>query len=184
LNEKEQKISAFMQLYKPLQKQLSAYCRVLTGDEDAACDLLQDTLLTAFESFEEIRHTDSFIYYLCSIARHKYLKQKRRWKFFGKPHDITYKNIEITPDAIELQPDVELLYKAIGKLNDEQREVLLMFHIMGFSLQDIQKQIGLTEAAVKNRLARARVKLKQMLSDSETSLAASIPTNFSKTGQI
>jgi len=174
-----------MYLYKPVESQISAYCRVVAGNEESANDLLQDTLLAAFEGFRDLRKTESFIYYLCSIARHTYLKQKRRWKFFGDSAEIEKKNIGIiSADSIELEPDVQLLYKAIAKLNNDQREVLLMFHIMGFTIADIQKQLKLTEAAVKNRLQRARAKLKILLSDNKTDVATAFPQNLSNTELI
>jgi RNA polymerase sigma-70 factor (ECF subfamily) len=183
LSDKEQKISDFMQMYQPVQRQLSAYCRVLAGNEDAAFDLLQDTLLAALEGFETARQANSFIYYLCGIARNIHLKHTRRWKFWGNNTEAAKRTLEISHDSIELQPDVELLYKAIAKLNDEQREVLLMFHIMGFSVGDIQQHLQITEAAVKNRLQRARAKLKQLLSDSESSIQKAVSVNLSNTQQ-
>lgn len=184
MDEKEQNIAAFMHLYKPVESQISAYCRVITGSEEAAGDLLQDTLLAAFEGFKDLHKTESFIYYLCSIAKHTFLKQKRRWKFFGDSTDIEKKNTSISADSIELQPDIQLLYKAIAKLNNDQREVLLMFHIMGFSIIEIQKQLKLTEAAVKNRLQRARSRLKLLLSDKISDIATAFPANLSNTELI
>ncbi|MDP4210696.1 MAG: sigma-70 family RNA polymerase sigma factor [Bacteroidota bacterium] len=173
-----------MLLYKPVQRQLSAYCRALTADEDAAFDLLQDTLLTAFEKFDELRKTESFIYYLCSIARNRHLKQKRRWKFWSSQSETEKQSVAITPDAIEIQPDIALLHNAIAKLNTDQREVLTMFHILGFSLLEIQQQLNLSEAAVKNRLQRARYRLRQLLSDSESNALQNQSSNLSKTELI
>jgi RNA polymerase sigma factor (sigma-70 family) len=171
LNKKEQKISAFMNLLKPVQARITAYCRVLSGNGEAASDLLQDTLLAAFETFENLRIQDSFLYFLFSIARNKYLKQKRRWKFWGREQEAHQLYNEVSSQTIELQPDIELLYKSIAKLNNEQRDIVIMFHILGFSINEIQQHKGLTEAAVKNRLQRARAKLKQLLSDSENNIS-------------
>lgn len=173
-----------MYLYKPVESQISAYCRVITGNESAAGDLLQDTLLTAFEGFQNLRKTESFIYYLCSIARHRFLNLKRRKKLFGDSTEMDRKDQTISADSIELQPDIQLLYSAISKLNSDQREVLLMFHIMGFSLSDIQQQLKLSEAAVKNRLTRARVRLKQLLTDRESEFTKAFATKLSKIGLL
>ena len=163
-----QKIQEFMKLYKPVQHRLSAYCRIVTGKEEKALDLFQDTLATAFESFGKLRKTESFQFFLFSIARNCYFKQQRRLKFFGKQSEIKSANIEITSDSIELQFDIELIKKAIARLNTQQREVILMFHIMGFSLYDVAQELKITEAAVKNRLSRGRENLKKLLSDKES----------------
>ena len=170
-----------MQLYRPVQHRLSAYCRVVTGSEDKAFDLMQDTLTAAFEGFNKLRDSGSFLFFLFGIARNCHLKQQRRWKFFGKQSDIKPINIEVASDSIEMQYDVELLHKSITRLTAEQREVILLFHIMGLSISDIAQNLIITEAAVKNRLVRGRENLRKLLSDKESQLINSISANTSKT---
>ncbi len=168
-----------MQLYKPIQHQLSAYCRVVTGSEDKAFDLIQDTLTMAFESFYTLRDPGSFKFFLIGIARNCYLKQQRRWKFFGKQTDIKPSNIKVSSDSIEMQYDIKLIHQCIATLNPEQREAILMFHIIGFSIKEIAENLTITEAAVKNRLVRGREKLRKLLSDKESGLISNISvTNF------
>ena len=170
-----------MQLYRPVQHRLSAYCRVVTGSEEKAFDLIQDTLAAAFEGFNKLRDSGSFLFFLFGIARNCHLKQQRRWKFFGKQSDIKPINIEVASDSIEMQYDVELLHKSIAKLNAEQREVILLFHIMGFSISDIAQNLIITEAAVKNRLVRGRENLRKLISDKESRMIKSISANKLKT---
>ena len=170
-----------MQLYRPVQHRLSAYCRVVTGSEEKAFDLIQDTLTAAFEGFNKLRDSGSFLFFLFGIARNCHLKQQRRWKFFGKQSDIKPINIEVASDSIEMQYDVELLQKSITRLTAEQREVILLFHIMGLSISDIAQNLIITEAAVKNRLVRGRENLRKLLSDKESQLINSISANTSKT---
>lgn len=157
-----------MQLYRPVQHRLSAYCRVVTGSEEKAFDLIQDTLVAAFEDFGNLRDSGSFQFFLFGIARNCHLKQQRRWKFFGKQTDIKPVNIEVASDSIEMQYDVDLIHKSIARLNAEQRDVVLQFHIMGFSISDIAQNLTITEAAVKNRLVRGRENLRKLLSDKES----------------
>lgn len=160
-----------MQLYTPLQRRLSAYCRVVAGGEGKASDLIQETLAAAFQSFDRLRDTGSFQFFLFGIARNCHLKQQRRWKFIGKQSDIRPVHIEITSESMEMQYDIELIRQCISKLNTEQHEVVLMFHIMGFSIHDISLDLNISEAAVKNRLARGRDNLRKLLSDKESQLS-------------
>lgn len=169
-----------MELYRPVQQKLSAYCRVVAGNNQLAFDLAQDALTEAFNSFENLRDTGSFLFFLYGIARNCYLKQQRRKSFFGSASDIKPANICFNADTIELRPDIELLYKAISKLNTEQREVVMMFHIMGFPIADIAGHLKITEAAVKNRLMRGRDKLRQLLSDKESVKNEDISANHIK----
>lgn len=170
-----------MKLYKPVQHRLSAYCRVVTGSEEKAFDLIQETLAAAFESFDKLRDINSFQFFLFGIARNCHLKQQRRRKFFGKQTDIKPANIEVTSESIEMQYDVELIHKSIARLNAEQREAILMFHIMGFSISDSAQKLNITEAAVKTRLVRGRENLRKLLSDKESRMINSISANNFKT---
>lgn len=170
-----------MQLYKPVQHRLSAYCRVVAGSGEKASDLIQETLAAAFEGFDKLRDPGSFQFFLIGIARNCHLKQQRRWKFFGKQSDIKPANIELTSDSIEMKYDIELIHKSISSLNAEQREAILLFHIMGFSIGDIAQNLTITEAAVKNRLVRGRENLRKLLSDKESRMINRISANTSNT---
>jgi RNA polymerase sigma-70 factor (ECF subfamily) len=166
-----------MRLYKPVGQRLSAYCRVVAKNEAMALDLIQETLLAAFENFDKLRNSEAFVFYLFGIARNCHSKQTRKNKFFGNQDDIKNSNIEITSDNMELSYDFGLLRKLIASLNDEQRDVILMFHIMGFSIKEIAENFSITEAAVKNRLLRGREKLRQLISDKESRTGNRISAN-------
>lgn len=166
-----------MQMYEPVQHRLSAYCRVVTGSEGKALDLIQDTLAAAFESFGKLRDPSSFQFFLFGIARNCHLKQQRRLKFVGNQSEIKTVNIELAPDSVEMDYDIKLIHKSIANLNSEQHEVILMFHILGFSISDIAQNLKITEAAVKNRLVRGRENLRKLLTDQETLKQNSISTS-------
>lgn len=165
-----------MQLYRPAQRRLSAYCRVVTGNEGKALDLIQETLTIAFESFDKLRNRDSFLFFLFSIARNCHLKQQRALRFFGKQSEIKTLTIAAESDSTEINYDIEFIHRSIACLNSEQREVILMFHILGFPITDIAQNLKITEAAVKNRLVRGRENLRKLLSDKETLNMNSIST--------
>lgn len=166
-----------MRLYKPIENRLSAYCRVVAKNETMALDLVQETLLAAFENFDKLRNSEAFIFYLFGIVRNCQSKHQRRSKFLGNQDEVKNSNIEITDDSIELSFDIGLIRSSIASLNDEQRDVVLMFHIMGFSVKEIADNYSITEAAVKNRLMRGRDKLRQLLSDKESRTIKRISAN-------
>lgn len=170
-----------MQLYKPVQHRLSAYCRVVAGNEEKALELVQETLASAFENFHTLKDFKAFQFFLIGIARNTYLKQQRRKNILREQPDIKSSNIGISSDSIEKYYDYELLHKCINQLNEGQRETILMFHIMGFSIKEITKDLSISEAAVKNRLVRGREKLRLLLVDKESGRKSSGFTNKSKT---
>ncbi len=166
-----------MQLYKPVQHRLSAYCRVVAGNEDKALELIQETLAAAYENFQTIRDASAFQFFLIGIARNCHLKQQRRKKIFREQSEIKSSNIGISSDSIEMQYDYELLHQCINQLNTVQRETILMFHIMGFQIKEIARNLSISEAAVKNRLVRGRERLRVLFSDKESELIQNTSVN-------
>jgi RNA polymerase sigma-70 factor, ECF subfamily len=166
-----------MNLYRPVQNRLSAYCRVVAGNQEKALDLIQETLATAFENFHTLREPSSFQFFLIGIARNCHLKQQRRWKFFADTGHIKPSFVQYASDHVEMQYDIELLHHGITRLNSNQQEVVLLFHIMGFTLEEIADNLRLTEAAVKNRLVRGREKLRKLLSDKESRMFNPVAAN-------
>jgi DNA-directed RNA polymerase specialized sigma24 family protein len=80
-----------------------------------------------------------------------------------------------------MQYDLDLIHQSIAKLNEEQREAILLFHILGFSIGDSAKNLNISEAAVKNRLVRGRESLRKLLSDKESRIINRISANKSNT---
>jgi len=158
----------FMELYIPVSRQISNYCRALTGNKDIARDLLQDTLLSAFESMATIRNKDSFLYYLCATAKRIYMKQTRRNKFIGDSSEIDKWESISSEQEGDISMDIQILNKALDKLPVKQREALVLFEIVGFSLKEIKTMQGGGLSGVKSRIVRAREKLYSMLSDLES----------------
>lgn len=164
----ETKQQQFFELYFPVQKDISNYCRIITSNGADAHDLMQDTILLAYEGFEKLKNTASFKFYLCSIARNIYFKSRRRLKYNANAtlNEIDLRH-SILPDA-EKDLDVQMLYKAMSHLPIEQREALVMFEIMGFSLDEIRQHQGGSLSGVKSRVTRGRQKLSEMLGYKET----------------
>jgi RNA polymerase sigma-70 factor (ECF subfamily) len=65
--------------------------------------------------------------------------------------------------------DVHLLYEALAKLPDQQREALVLFEISGFSIVEISELQNAGISAVKQRLARGRKALIALLQENELS---------------
>lgn len=170
-----------MMLYRPVQHRLSAYCRVVAGSEERALDLVQETLFAAFEGFEKLRQRDSFLFYLFGIARNCHLKQQRKQKFVGYQSEIKTDPQVITSESVEISYDINLVNEAINKLSDDQKEAILLFHILGFSIAEIAQNLKTSDAAIKNRLMRGRENLRKWLSDKETVQVKSISNSKANT---
>ncbi len=160
-----EKHEAFMTLYRPCHDAFCRYCQGLAGSRDDARDLIADTVLVALENFHKLRKRESFKAWLFGIARRLMLHAYRRSKFSGKYHEEEAHLIQDTGDSPDLQPDIALLYTALGTLPLKLREAVTLFELSGFSIEEIRKIQGGSLSGVKTRLRRARAKLRMILSD-------------------
>jgi RNA polymerase sigma-70 factor (ECF subfamily) len=70
----------------------------------------------------------------------------------------------IMQPAADRQAEKEQLYKALAMLPIEQREALILFEIVGFSVKEIAGFQQKTEEAIRQQLSRGRKKLLSLLS--------------------
>ena len=156
-----------MQLYQPCHQQLSNYCRAMTGDQEDGKDLMSNTLLAAYENFDRLKKTGSFLFFLLGIAKRIYLNGNRRQKFKGEYNSQKVAQIEDESAHPDKQMDAALLYELLEELPLAQKEALVLFEINGFNLQEVADLQKSSLSAVKSRLARGRQKLAELLKKEE-----------------
>lgn len=152
-----------MTLYKPVHARFERFCKARAYGEMDYKDLMQDTVVVAFEKFDE-RHSDAqFLYFLFGIGL-KILANANR-----KKHEELW-NYEIAEQSqisasVEKQLEIEDLYKALALLPESQREAVILFEISGFSMREIAGIQQTSEDAVKQRVSRGRKELSKLLTE-------------------
>lgn len=159
MNRKQKK---FLKHFEPVRADLSRFCSALTRNSFDTKDLVNETLLSAFENFDNIKDKSSFKSYLFTTASRIYkrgkIKQKR----------MDYKDDLAEPEGTnntEVNEDVNFLYECMDKLPEEQKEALILFEINGMKIKEISEIQSASESAVKSRLARGREKLKEIVEE-------------------
>lgn len=156
-----------MLLYEPVHARLSRFVQTLVWNTHDVKDVVSETALIAFEQFESIREPERFVYYLFGIASRLVRKKQRRKKFFGIFSDEYAESIPAEDGADKLLLKKEL-HQALGRLNEKQREAIVLFEISGFSIKEIAAMQNLTESGVKSNLKRGREKLTVLLTENHT----------------
>lgn len=146
------------------------FARRLTHDAALAEDILQDTLVTAFKSLDAWRGEGSIRGWLFSIARSRVLMAKRRRA--GEPE--TFEDTDTLPQlgleagwGAAMDPEAlasrleqqSVLERALAALDDEDREIVVLRDLEGLSGEETAQALGLSLAAMKSRLHRARLRL-------------------------
>ena len=141
---------------------LRRYARALAGDRAAADDLVQDTLERAWAKLHLYRRGTDLLAWLFTVMHNVYVNQLRAARP-GVQLDEEMPELSQPAretDALELR-DLDL---AIGRLPPEQREVLLLVVLEDMSYEEAAGTLGIPIGTVMSRLARAREKLRTMLS--------------------
>ncbi len=149
----------------------------MLGDEAAAEDVLQETFLNAFRAidrFEGRSQLGTWLYRIANNAALMQLRKKEPTTFSLDSPIETDEGEEIPRQFFDFccLPERDLLgdearqemQNAIDQLPDGLRVVFLMRDIEGFSTQETADALDLSVPAVKTRLMRARLALREKLS--------------------
>jgi RNA polymerase sigma-70 factor (ECF subfamily) len=144
-------------------------------DPEDAKDVLQETLLAVARTVKDFRGASSVSTWLYTIARSFCIKKRRRSKFAPAEEE----SLEASgPGEEALQvvepsrgPEDELagrqveaaLEEAIARLDPMYREVLVLRDVEGLTAPEVGEIMGLTVEAVKSRLHRARVAVREAI---------------------
>jgi RNA polymerase sigma factor (sigma-70 family) len=151
----------FMSLYKPVHARFERFCKARAYGEMDFKDLMQETVVVAFEKFDEIKNTDSFLYFLFGISRRLLSNANRKIREENWDESLNYR--ESNEMNADKKMELEDLYKALGRLSNHQREAIILFEISGFSIKEIATIQETSEDAVKKRLSRGRQELTSLL---------------------
>jgi len=156
--------------------------RMCRNVEDAK-DVLQETFLGAIRSIREFREESKFSTWLYRIASNACLKKRRRGVHDPTPEqELSLDELMPRADAEGRKPEIpdwsedaegallrgelsERMEAAIDKLPKAYKIVLVLRDVEGLSAEDTAQAVGLSVAAVKSRLHRARVFVRRELSD-------------------
>jgi RNA polymerase sigma-70 factor (ECF subfamily) len=138
----------------------------LGGDEAAAEDVLQETLLEAVRSASSYRGEAALSTWLCAIARRRLARHYER----ERRMEAARQGLRALPDEPEEDDDAEAaaarrdeLVRALGRLPAVHRQVLVLKYLDGHSVEEIAEQLQRSRVQVQSLLQRARQGLRRAL---------------------
>jgi len=163
--------AALSDLFERHQRQVFAFGMKMCGDPDDAQEVAQDTLLSMVRSVRDFRGEASISTWLYTVARSFCIKKRRRTKGAPSHHEPLNAAAHEQASAPAPSPEQTLLGRetrdavaaALEQLEPEAREVVILRDLEGLTAPEVAQVTGLSVAAVKSRLHRARQSLRTQL---------------------
>jgi len=158
-NKQQQK---FLALYEPVHDSFERFCRARVFGNMEYQDLMNDTLLIAFEKLDTLKSSTAFLSFIIGISVRVLSNNHKKKKEEEYPQQESFDVLDVNAET-ERDAEVYLLHKALAILPEEQRECIILFEISGFSIKEIMEIQNASESAIKQRLKRGRAKLMEIL---------------------
>tara|TARA_B100000809_G_scaffold206739_1_gene208890 strand:- start:440 stop:976 length:537 start_codon:yes stop_codon:yes gene_type:complete len=157
----------FLKLYEPVHDRFERFCRARVFGKMEYHDLMNDTLLIAFQKMDTLKSEKAFLSFLIGISVRVLANHHKKKKEEAYPEQQGFDVLDVNSKT-ERDAEVYLLHKALAMLPEEQRECIILFEISGFSIKEIVAIQAVSESAVKQRLKRGREKLTEILTFDST----------------
>jgi RNA polymerase sigma-70 factor (ECF subfamily) len=149
----------------------------MTGDEDDANDLVQETYLKAFRFFDKFEKGTNCKAWLFRILKNSYINDYR--KAVKEPNKVDYEDVQnfyenVKSDEIEskhYEQDAfsnlldDEITKVLSALPEDFRTAIILSDIEGFTYEEIADFVDIPVGTVRSRLHRARKMLYAQLYD-------------------
>ncbi len=169
--------AAFEKLVRQYERQVFRVAQHITQNREDAEDITQDAFLKAYEKLEQFQGNSKFSTWLIRIAVNESLmrlRKRKTSKTVSMDQDVQTEEGSIPRDFAEWRPNPEqifgqselgeILRKTIQGLPPGFRSVFTLRDIENLSTEETAEALGLSVPAVKSRLLRARLQLRERLS--------------------
>lgn len=161
-------LEALGMLYDRHQRLVHRTALMITGDGDAAADLLQDVFLRLHRFAHHIdpdRPLEPWLYRMTTNLSYTWVKRNQRWL---RPLEevaewLTGARRSYPHAGPSFQDDWQEVQEAVSKLPIQQRVVVVLFYLNDLSLQEIAEILDVPVGTVKSRLHYGREELKKHL---------------------
>lgn len=172
--------NAFDDLISKHEQRAYQFAYRLTNNGDEASDIVADAFIRVYNALPNFRGQSAFTTWLYRILTNCYLDHRKRDR--SRYHASLEANLQTEQGEVERQVEdvadgpVELaerdareiaVQRALRKMPDYQRAMLVMYHVEQLSYEEIAEVQDLPIGTVKSRLNRARISLREILAKDE-----------------
>lgn len=157
------------EMYERYAKQLKFFLLGLCGNNELAEDITAETFLKAINNIEKFRG-GNLLTWLCTIGKRTYFDYLKKKENCGLPLNeqavVIMEAAEPQPEQAVIQKDGQIrLYRLIGKLAADAREVVYLRMFTDLSFREIGEVLGKSENWARVTFYRSKTKLKELMDD-------------------
>ncbi|WP_379146096.1 RNA polymerase sigma factor [Paenibacillus sp. sgz500992] len=166
----------FSDVIRLYQQRIYLYCFRLLNSKEEAEDAVQDVLIKAYQNIGQYKPQADFVSWLYKIAYHHCLNQLRRQKFQLQLRKLLRQDVAVNSaeQMVENRLFSEPVSAALGKLDVEDRNLLILRIYEDKSFAEIGEILGVSTATARKRYERTRGKLKKAIERKEKQLWARV----------
>jgi RNA polymerase sigma-70 factor, ECF subfamily len=170
-------LEAFSQLVTRYDRNIFRIAQHITHNDEDAQDVVQDAFLKAYTNLAQFQENSKFYTWLVRIAVNEALmklRKRRNDRTVSLDEDVETEEGSMPREVADWSPNPEQLYgqselgdilkKTIQGLSPGFRTVFVLRDVEGLSTEETAEMLDLSVPAVKSRLLRARLQLRERLS--------------------
>lgn len=161
--------NAYIELVNRYRNKIMNFIFNYLGDLESSEDLAQDTMVKLYQKkhyYKEIAKFSTWLYTIAKNLANTELRKKKHRKTTNfsqmtkdeKQYDFP-SNAHGTHQEVESEIATEIISRAIEKLSDKYKTVILLRDVEDISYEDISAVVGVPIGTVKSRINRARLQL-------------------------
>lgn len=151
----------FDEFYLGTVRRVTAHVIALLGDASEAEDAVQEAYARAWQRWDSVSKAEDPAAWVRVVA---YRIKVSAWRSAVR-RVAAYRRHGPPGDVPELSPDSVALIAALRRIPEAQRRAIVLFHIVGMTLEQVAAEVGAPVGTVKARLSRGRAALAKLLAD-------------------
>ena len=172
---------AFAELVRRFQDLALGYSYSILEDFHTAQDVTQEAFLDTYRLLPKLRRPEAFPGWLRTIVfKHcnRHLRRKRAIAVDVDTFGNSTAGESSPPEDLERKDRINLVKKALGALNQQERTAIVLYYFNDYSYREIAEFLEVPESTVNNRMHTGRRKLrKEVLKMVEENLESHRPSN-------
>jgi len=157
-------MDAFMKRVVAVLPRLEHRARLLTGDPEAAEDLLQDVVVLAIQQQRNFAEGQDLVAWLTRLMHDRalHLAQQKDMTEASVEEDLRRLSVPRIENSQTWRHKLAQFIRRLERLPQRYRDPFALVVVVGYKHREAAQQLGITPRAVQYRVARARVLLEEL----------------------